>query len=61
MLSDNLLRLRKEKGYSRETLAKLAGVHANTIRYIEKGKTPLVYTLECIAKSLNVTVNDLIK
>lgn len=62
MLSENLKRLREERGFSREELEKLAGVHWRTIACIEYGKTPnpQISTIEKLAKSLNVTVEELI-
>ncbi len=63
MISENLQKFRKEKGFTKIQLGKKAKVHFQTIKYIEKGKVknPTITTLEKLATALDVTVNDLIK
>lgn len=56
-------RLREKMGISQEKLACLADVSNNTIINIEAGKqgNPTIETLKKIAKTLKVSINDLIK
>lgn len=63
MLSENLKRIRSEKGFSRPQLGEKSGVSFRTIEFIEKEKVKDtgIITLEKLAKALDVTVNDLIK
>lgn len=58
-LAENIKRLRHEKGWDRDELAKRA--KTTSIAMIEAGhvKSPQADTLERIAKVLNVTVADL--
>jgi len=62
-LSDNLRRFRKAKGFTQEKLARFADLTNNTIIKIEAGKNqnPTLDTLKRIAKSLGVSVDELIK
>lgn len=62
-ISANVKRLRAEKGYSLEKLARLADVSLNTIVKIENGANhnPTIETLIKVAKALEVEVDDLIK
>jgi transcriptional regulator with XRE-family HTH domain len=62
-ITQNLRKLRKTKGLSQEKLARLADVANNTIVKIEAGKNknPTLDTLQKIAKTLGVSVDDLIK
>ena len=62
-ISDNIKKLRQEKGYSLEKIARLADLSLNTVVKIESGvnKNPTIDTLVKIAKALNVDVNYLIK
>ena len=62
-ISGNLKKLRREKGYSLEKVARLADLSLNTIVKIENGvnKNPTIETLTKIAKALEVGVDDLIK
>ena len=58
----NLIILRKLKGYSQTDLANAIGVGANTISQYELGKrSPNIATLKKIANVLNCSVDDLIK
>ncbi len=62
-ITKNLRKLREEKKFSQEKLARLADVANNTIVKIEAGKNqnPTLDTLKKIAKALEVSVDDLIK
>ena len=62
-ISKNLKKIRKEKQYSLEQIARLTGLSLNTIVKIENGKNqnPTIQTMMKIAESLGVSVNDLIK
>ncbi|PIV12862.1 MAG: hypothetical protein COS47_00230 [Candidatus Nealsonbacteria bacterium CG03_land_8_20_14_0_80_36_12] len=61
-LSKNIKRLRKDKGFSQEKLARLADVANNTLIKMESGenKNPTLETLKKVAKALRVSVDDLI-
>jgi transcriptional regulator with XRE-family HTH domain len=61
-ISLNIKKLRSEKGYSLEKVARLADLSLNTVIRIESGvnKNPTIETLTKIAKALNVGVDDLI-
>lgn len=61
-LSRNLQKLRKTKGLSQEKLARMADVANNTIIKIEAGKNqnPTLDTLKKIAKTLEVSVDELV-
>ncbi len=53
--------LRSERGLSREALAKLAGVHLNTVANVEAGKRDTgVMTLSAIAAALGVQLTDIV-
>jgi len=62
-ISSNIKKLRTEKGYSLERVARLADLSLNTIMRVESGvnKNPTIETLTKIAKALDVGVDDLIK
>lgn len=62
-ISTNIKKLRTEKGYSLEKVARLADLSLNTVMRVESGvnKNPTIETLTKIAKSLNVGVDNLIK
>ena len=52
--------LRKERGYSQEKLAELAGVHENHVRRIEGGTAnPSYLVLVKLAKALGVRADTL--
>ena len=60
-LSANMIRLRKEKGWSQEELADQSGLHRTYISGVErKDRNPTIMVLEKIAKALSVTVAQLI-
>lgn len=63
MLSENLKRVREEKGYSKYKLARETGLSSRCIEHLEYeiSKNPRIDTLIKISKVLNVTVDDLIK
>ena len=62
-ISSNIKKMRTEKGYSLEKVARLADLSLNTVMRVESGvnKNPTIETLTKIAKALNVGVDDLIK
>ena len=62
-IADNLKKVRAEKGYSLETVARLADLSLNTVGKIEGGvnKNPTIETLSKIVKALEVDVDDLIQ
>ncbi|MCR4755830.1 MAG: helix-turn-helix domain-containing protein [Lachnospiraceae bacterium] len=54
-------RLRKEKGYTQQTLAELSHQEPSNISHIERGATKLsLPTIVNIANALNVTVDELL-
>jgi transcriptional regulator with XRE-family HTH domain len=61
-IATNLKKLRSEKGYSLEKVARLADLSLNTIVKIETGtnQNPTIETLQKIAKALDVEVDHLI-
>jgi len=62
-IANNLQKLRAEKGYSLEKVARLADVSLSTIVKIEDGtnKNPTIDTIFKIAKAFDVKVDDLIQ
>ena len=63
MLSENVKRIRRQKGLSQDKLAKAAGITLTTVVKIESGANdnPTLKTLRSLAEALGVTVNDLIE
>jgi transcriptional regulator with XRE-family HTH domain len=60
VFSDNLRRLRKERGFSQERLANAAGVHRTHISLIERGgREPGVRTVSKLARALEVSPAEL--
>lgn len=61
-IANNLKKIRAEKSYSLEKVARLAELSLNTIVKIEGGvnKNPTIDTLSKLAKALEVRVDDLI-
>ena len=61
-LSENLTKYREAKGYTKQKLAREAGLYARTIEYIEYEKivNPSLNTLQKLAKALDITVEQLI-
>jgi len=62
-ISDNLKKLRAQKGYSLERVARLADLSLNTVVKIESGinKNPTIETITKLAKALDVEIDDLIR
>jgi len=62
-ITENLRKLRKNNGLSQEKLARLADIANNTIIKIEadKNQNPTLDILKKIAKTLEVSVDELIK
>lgn len=62
-IASNFKKLRAQKGYSQERVARLADLSLNTVIRIESGtnKNPTIDTLTKIARALEVSVEDLIK
>lgn len=62
-ISDNLKRIRAEKGYSLKKVARLSELSLNTVVKIENGasKNPTIDTLSKIATALKTSVDNLIK
>jgi len=62
-IGSNFKKLRAQKGYSLERVARLAELSLNTIVRLESGmnKNPTIGTLTKIANALEVSVDDLIK
>lgn len=63
VVSENIRKLRQQKGISQDRLSKVADLALNTIVKIEIGENPnpTVETIEKIAKALGVPVGDLFK
>ena len=59
----NIKKIRAEKGYSLEKVARLADLSLNTIVKVESGvnQNPTYETLTKIAKALEVRLDNLIK
>ena len=62
-IANNLKKIRAEKGYSLERVARLADLSLNTIVKIENGanQNPTLDTLQKVSKALGMSVDDLIK
>ena len=62
-IASNLKKIRAEKAYSLEKVARLADLSLNTIVKIENGvnQNPTIDTLSKIAKALEIKVDDLIQ
>ena len=62
MYLKNLVKIRKQKGWSQEKLAAESGVSYNTIIKIEKERIedPRISTVIKFAKALNVSTDDLL-
>ena len=58
----NFKKLRAQKGYSLEKVARLADLSLNTVVRLESGtnKNPTIETLTKLARALEVSVDDLI-
>jgi len=62
-IESNFKKLRAQKGYSLEKVARLADLSLNTVVRLESGvnKNPTIETLTKIANALEVSVDDLHK
>ncbi len=62
-IGKNIKRLRQDKGLSQDKLSKLADLSLNTVVKIEldESPNPTIETIQRIAKSLDVSVDDLLK
>jgi len=62
-IASNLKRIRAEKGYSLEKVARLADLSLSTVVKVEDGtnQNPTIDTLSKIAKALEIRVDDLIQ
>lgn len=62
MYLKNLVKLRKQKGWSQEKLAVESDISYNTIIKIERGgiKNPKIETVIKLAKALNAKLDDLV-
>lgn len=62
-ISSNFKKLRAQKGYSLERVARLAELSLNTVVRLESGtnKNPTIDTLTKIARALEVSVDDLLQ
>jgi len=62
-IASNFKKLRAQKGYSLEKVARFADLSLNTVIRIESGvnKNPTIETLTKLARALDVDVDDLIK
>lgn len=58
----NLAKLRKEKGFTQEGLARKADISFHTLVKIESGgiKNPRIETVKKLAKALGVNLDDLV-
>ncbi len=61
-IASNFKKLRAQKGYSQERVARLADLSLNTVIRIESGvnKNPTIETLTKLAHALEISVDDLI-
>ena len=62
-ISNNLKKIRAEKGYSLERVARLADLSLSTVIKVADGtnQNPTIDTLKKIAKALEIGVDDLIQ
>ena len=62
-IANNLKKIRAEKSYSLERVARLADVSLSTVVKIEDGtnQNPTINSLSKIATALEVTVDDLLQ
>lgn len=59
MNKTQVVKLRKEKGWTQETLAERAHVTVRTIQRLEAGQEVSEETLKAVSSALSVTVNEL--
>ncbi|MEO0233635.1 MAG: helix-turn-helix transcriptional regulator [candidate division WOR-3 bacterium] len=62
-MGKNIKKLREQKGLSQDWLSKIADNSYNTVIKLESGDitNPSIDTLQKLAKTLNVSVDDLLK
>jgi transcriptional regulator with XRE-family HTH domain len=62
-IGKNIKQYRQDKGLSQDKLSKLADLSLNTVVKIEldESPNPTIETIQKIAKSLGVSVDDLLK
>jgi len=62
-IASNFKKLRAQKDYSLEKVARLADLSLNTVIRIESGvnKNPTIETLTKLARALEVSIDDLIQ
>lgn len=59
---DRIFELRKQKGYSREALAKLCGISSKSIQnYENNSRVPVIDNIKKIAEALGTSVDYLVK
>ena len=63
MIGMNIKKLRRQKKFSQEKLARLADISLNTLTKIESGftKKPSIQTIHKIAKALGISLDDLVE
>lgn len=61
ILAQNIVRLRRSKGFSQEELADVCGLHRTYVGSVERGERNVTLsTLEVFASALGVSVTDLL-
>lgn len=61
LIGENIVKIRREKGWNQSRLAKECGKDRQAIEKIENGKVnPTVYTLYEISKALDVKISHLL-
>lgn len=61
MLASNLIRLRREKGWSQEALAFEAGLHRTFVAHVERqARNISLDNLERLASALSVQIHELL-
>jgi len=62
MLSENIKKLRQERGLSQDKLAKMADVTLTTLVKLESGanNNPTIKTITRITKALDVRIDELV-
>jgi len=62
-IANNVKKIRAEKGYSLERVARLADLSLSTVVKIEDGtnQNPTIDTVRRIAKAFEISVDDLLK
>lgn len=63
MIGTNIKKLRRQKKFSQEKLARLTDISLNTLTKIESGftKKPSIQTIHKIAKALGISLDDLVE